>query len=169
MDRFIGTDESYLLTPISKADIVTDLIISGLFITTAVAIIVFAVSMVITDIPLFHGIKQFAYYIDYYNSHHPWLTQSDVCYSRQIQSFQGCWYIERLSECNTFFPSGAVYPIASFPQWLKTFAKINPESYAVDALKTILFQRGRSGEYCNERHFPCGFYRYNDDSCDCNF
>jgi ABC-2 type transport system permease protein len=39
-----------------------------------------------------------------------------------------------------FFPSGAVYPIASFPGWLKTFAKINPEAYAVHALKGLLFK-----------------------------
>jgi ABC-2 type transport system permease protein len=39
-----------------------------------------------------------------------------------------------------FFPSGAVYRIASFPQWLKTFSKINPQAYAVDALKSILFK-----------------------------
>ncbi|MDP3297364.1 MAG: ABC transporter permease [Thermodesulfovibrionia bacterium] len=36
--------------------------------------------------------------------------------------------------------SGAVYPIESFPDWLKTFAKINPEAYAVHALKSILFK-----------------------------
>ena len=36
-----------------------------------------------------------------------------------------------------FFLSGAIYPIASFPGWLKVFAKINPEAYAVDALKSI--------------------------------
>ena len=39
-----------------------------------------------------------------------------------------------------FFPSGAVYPVASFPSWLKVFAKINPEAYAVSALKAILFK-----------------------------
>jgi ABC-2 type transport system permease protein len=39
-----------------------------------------------------------------------------------------------------FFPSGAVYPIASFPVWLKAFAKINPEAYAVNALKAVLFK-----------------------------
>ncbi len=39
-----------------------------------------------------------------------------------------------------FSPSGAVYAIASFLQWLKTFAKINPEAYAVDALKGFLFK-----------------------------
>jgi ABC-2 type transport system permease protein len=42
-----------------------------------------------------------------------------------------------------FFPSGAIYPIASFPGWLKAFAKINPEAYAVDALKSILFKGER--------------------------
>lgn len=41
-----------------------------------------------------------------------------------------------------FFPGGAVYPIASFPGWLKGFAKVNPEAYAVDALKSILFKGG---------------------------
>jgi ABC-2 type transport system permease protein len=39
-----------------------------------------------------------------------------------------------------FFPSGAVYPVESFPQWLKAFAKVNPEAYAVNALKSILFK-----------------------------
>ena len=39
-----------------------------------------------------------------------------------------------------FFPSGAVYPIAGFLDWLKTFTKINPEAYAVHALKSVLFK-----------------------------
>jgi len=29
---------------------------------------------------------------------------------------------------------------ASFPTWLKTFAKINPEAKVVDALKALLFK-----------------------------
>jgi len=39
-----------------------------------------------------------------------------------------------------YFPSGAIYPIASFPPWLKAFAKVNPETYAVDALKSLIFK-----------------------------
>ena len=39
-----------------------------------------------------------------------------------------------------FFPSGAVYPTASLPDWLKSFAMVNPEAYAVDALKALLFK-----------------------------
>jgi len=39
-----------------------------------------------------------------------------------------------------FFPSGAVYPIESFPPWLRAFAQYNPETHAVSALKSILFK-----------------------------
>jgi hypothetical protein len=41
----------------------------------------------------------------------------------------------------TDLPVAAVYPIASFPGWLRTFAKINPEAYAVHALKSLLFRK----------------------------
>jgi ABC-2 type transport system permease protein len=39
-----------------------------------------------------------------------------------------------------FFPSGAIYPVESFPRWLRSFAHYNPETHAVSALKSILFK-----------------------------
>ena len=56
-----------------------------------------------------------------------------------------------------FFPSGAVYPIASFPQWLKTFAMINPEAYAVEALKAILFKGAGLGSIITDITFLTAF------------
>jgi len=41
MDRFLGMDESYLLTPLSKSHIVGGLVISGLTITTLIAVFIF--------------------------------------------------------------------------------------------------------------------------------
>jgi ABC-2 type transport system permease protein len=41
-----------------------------------------------------------------------------------------------------FFPSGAVYPQASFPPWLRAFSQVDPETHAVAALKAILFRGG---------------------------
>lgn len=41
-----------------------------------------------------------------------------------------------------FFPSGALYPLASFPGWLRAFAQVDPETHAVAALKAILFRGG---------------------------
>ncbi len=39
-----------------------------------------------------------------------------------------------------FFPSGALYPVESFPKWLRSFAVVNPETYAVHALKALIFK-----------------------------
>lgn len=118
MDRFLGTDESYLLTPLSKSDIVTGLVISGLFISTAIAILVFAMSMAITGIPILRGIKQYIYIliiVNYCNSYYPWPAQPHVCYSQQVQSSQSCRHIEWISECNTFFPQWRRLSNCKFP------------------------------------------------------
>ncbi len=39
-----------------------------------------------------------------------------------------------------YFPSGAVYPIFSFPKWLRVIAYIDPFSYAVDGFKMVLLK-----------------------------
>ncbi len=33
-----------------------------------------------------------------------------------------------------------MYPVESFPHWLRVFARYNPETHAVSALKSILFK-----------------------------
>lgn len=140
MDRFLGIDESYLLTPLSKAHIVSGLIISGLLITTLIAFFILTVSMLITGIPFSGEIDR-------------WITTFIVITLTTLGLLSMMFVI--IGRVNhprivgilsgflnviLFFPSGAIYPVASFPGWLKTFAKINPEAYAVDALKSILFK-----------------------------
>ena len=39
-----------------------------------------------------------------------------------------------------FFPSGAVYPINGFPNWMKVIAKVDPFTYAVHAFKALLLK-----------------------------
>ena len=140
MDRFLGTDESYLLTPLSKLHIVGGLIISGLSITTIIAVLIFAVSMVMTGIPLSKGIEQFTSILAV-------IILTTLCLLSLLFVMIGRVHHPRIVGLLSgflnvilFFPSGAIYPIASFPGWLKAFAKINPEAYAVDALKSILFK-----------------------------
>jgi ABC-2 type transport system permease protein len=37
-----------------------------------------------------------------------------------------------------FFPSGSIYPIKAFPKWLQAIAYVDPFTYAVDGFKAIL-------------------------------
>ena len=39
-----------------------------------------------------------------------------------------------------FFPSGSIYPIKAFPKWLQTIAYIDPFTYAVDGFKAVLLK-----------------------------
>jgi ABC-2 type transport system permease protein len=140
MDRFMGIDESYLLTPLSKSHIVSGLIISGLSITTLIAVLIFFVSIVITGIPLSRGIHQCV-------SLFVIIVLTTLCLLSLMFLILGrvghpriVGILSGFLNVILFFPSGAVYPVASLPGWLKSFARINPEAYAVDALKSVLFK-----------------------------
>ena len=39
-----------------------------------------------------------------------------------------------------YFPSGAIYPIAAFPWWLRAIARVDPFSYAVHGFKDVLLK-----------------------------
>lgn len=39
-----------------------------------------------------------------------------------------------------FFPSGAIYPINAFPSWMKAIAKVDPFTYAVHGFKSLLLK-----------------------------
>lgn len=41
-----------------------------------------------------------------------------------------------------FFPSGAIYPIAAFPPWLRAIAIADPFTYAIHGFKAILLKDG---------------------------
>jgi ABC-2 type transport system permease protein len=39
-----------------------------------------------------------------------------------------------------YFPSGAIYPIAAFPPWLRLLAQVDPFTYAVHGFKSVLLK-----------------------------
>ena len=39
-----------------------------------------------------------------------------------------------------FFPSGSIYPIQAFPAWLRAIAKVDPFTYAVHGFKSLLLK-----------------------------
>jgi ABC-2 type transport system permease protein len=140
MDRFLGIEESYLLTPLSRAHIVAGLIISGLLITTTLSGFVLAVSMLITGIPLLAGVGRcVSIFVIVVLTTLGLLSMMSVIMGR-ISHPRIVGILSGFLNVMLFFPSGAVYPIESFPGWLKGFAKVNPETYAVRAMKAILFK-----------------------------
>ncbi len=142
MDRFLGTDESLLLTPLTRTDIVGGLVISGLVITTVLALVVLVLSSLISGIYLWNTLSPSGFV--------------GVVFIVMLStlSLQGLLFIilgradhprvvgvlGGFLNVILFFPSGAVYPVESFPYLLRLFAWVNPETYSVHALKAVLFK-----------------------------
>lgn len=159
MDRFLGVEESYFLTPLTKRDIVGGLVISGLFITTILALIVLFFSSLISGVYLWRvfTFQKFALVL--------------VTIILSTLGLQGLMFIimGRIGHPRIvgvlggflnvifFFPSGAIYPVESFPVWLKAFAKVNPETYSVHALRSILFKSGSIGAVADDIMFLAAF------------
>jgi ABC-2 type transport system permease protein len=140
MDRFLGIHEAYFVTPLEKRDIVGGLIFSGLFITTIISLIILLLSSFITGLSLKGGMVGFLaitavialatlghlglMFIILGRAGHPRIIGAFASFLNVI----------------LFFPSGAIYPIHSFPRWLRAFSVIDPETYAVSALKSLIFR-----------------------------
>lgn len=140
MDRFVGVEEAYLLTPLTKTDIVAGLIVSGLSITTAVAVLVLAAGVAITGIPLPGSVEQYALMLLLIVLATLSLLSLMFAILGRARHPRIVGVMSGFLNVILFFPSGAMYPVASLPGWLRGLARINPEAYAVSALKAVLFK-----------------------------
>ncbi|HXN87102.1 MAG TPA: ABC transporter permease [Candidatus Binataceae bacterium] len=140
MDRFMGVTEGYLVTPLSRWEIAGGILASGVTITSAAAIIVLFTGLLVTGGTIEGGLPALMTIIGIIIVGATGLLAMTfsvlgrATHPRLVGTFAGFLNVI------LFFPSGAIYPIESFPKWLRTFAQYNPEMHAVSALKSILFK-----------------------------
>jgi len=140
MDRFLGIDEAILMTPITKPDIVMGLISSGFGITLFMASIVYVISCLITGLPVFGGFGRIFGILSVMGLTTLGLLSMMFVMLGRANHPRIVGVLSGFLNVIFFFPSGAVYPVESFPGWLKKFSMVNPEYYSVHALKAILFK-----------------------------
>ncbi len=56
-----------------------------------------------------------------------------------------------------FFPSGAMYPISSFPGWLQALAAVDPFAYGVHGLRAVLLKHAGLEAIAGDVAFLAGF------------
>ncbi|MBC7260612.1 MAG: ABC transporter permease [Chloroflexi bacterium] len=64
-----------------------------------------------------------------------------ACIVKTRERFMG---IGQLLTMPLFFGSNAIYPLSIMPEWLKVFARVNPLTYEVDALRALMLVGGAS-------------------------
>src|SRR3954471_4923158 len=67
------------------------------------------------------------------------LTAFGVMTAARITQFQSFMALNQMLLMPLFFLSGALFPLANLPGWLRVLTRINPLTYAVDPLRRAVF------------------------------
>ena len=142
MDRFLGVHESYLSTPLRRIDLALGMLGSGTVLTMGASTLVLIIGMVATGGTVHGGVLGYvALLAVQLLTTLGLLAMMMVVLGRTAQP-RLAGVINGFLNVILFFPSGALYPIASFPPWLRALAVVDPESHAIAALKAVLFRNG---------------------------
>jgi ABC-2 type transport system permease protein len=134
-DKARGVHEGYLVTPITKLELVMGLNLAGAVKAVLIGSLMAGLGTI------FHPMQ---------------LLQALTLIVGTALAFNGMMFLMMVrvddplvpramfGVLNTllFFPSGAVFPIIAFPKWLQAIAIIDPFSYCVHGFKAILLKDG---------------------------
>ncbi|HYL58887.1 MAG TPA: ABC transporter permease [Candidatus Acidoferrales bacterium] len=157
MDKFLGVTECYLVTPLSRWDIAGGILASGVTVTSIAGVLVLFLGLLITRGKIEGGPVALLTLIGIIVVSATGLLAMTFSllgragHPRLVGTFSGFLNVI------LFFPSGAIYPVESFPPWLRAFARYNPETHSVSAIKQILFKGADFAAVSGDIIFLLGF------------
>jgi ABC-2 type transport system permease protein len=139
-DKSSGRHEGYLVTPITRLEMVAGFNISGAIKAVTAGLALMVVGSLLAGIP--HPLEPLR------------LLKMTlvICLTALALVSMMFMFMVRVNDImvpriavgilNTllFFPSGAVYPTQAFPAWMRAIAALDPFTYAVHALRSLLIQ-----------------------------
>src|SRR5450432_3786918 len=139
-DKARGVHEGYLVTPITKAELVLGLNAASVVKAVMVGVVITVVGSLLSGVgTLFHPLTALGLLL--------MIVLTAVALNAMMFLL-----VVRVEDplvpraifgiLNTllFFPSGAVYPIQAFPRWLQGIAKVDPFTFAVHGFKSLLLK-----------------------------
>jgi ABC-2 type transport system permease protein len=139
-DKARGLHEGYLVTPISKLELVAGFNLSGTIKAVLAGSSIMIIGSLIAGIPMpFDPIRLFRMFVV-------------VCFTSFALISMMFLIMVRVSDpllpraifgvLNTllYFPSGAIYPQQGFPTWMRWIAAVDPFTYAVHAFKSLVLK-----------------------------
>ena len=140
VDKERGIIEGYLVTPLKKYEIVIGVLLSGVIKAMFSSVALFALAVVIAGIrpqPSMLGIALtiFTLFLTSLG-----LIAMMTAYAVRAPSADVYRVTSFPINLTLYYTSAAVYPMAGFPTWMKQIALINPEAYAVDAIRLLMYK-----------------------------
>src|SRR5437588_1785036 len=139
-DKARGLHEGYLVTPISKLELITGFNLSGTVKAVLAGSVLMTIGALIAGIPNpFEPVRLFRVFVVIIVSS---LALVSMMFLLMVRVSDPLLPRAMFGILNTFlfFPSGAVYPQEAFPGWMQAIAKVDPMTYIVHALKSLMLK-----------------------------
>src|SRR5262245_36805249 len=139
-DKARGLHEGYLVTPVTKFELIAGFNLSGAIKAVAAGVVLMIVGSLVAGIPNpFAPLRLFKLFLVITVT-----ALALVCMMFLLMVRVTDPLVPRaiFGVLNTvlYFPSGAVYPQEGLPTWLRAIAAVDPFTYAVHALKSLLLK-----------------------------
>jgi ABC-2 type transport system permease protein len=139
-DKARGLHEGYLVTPISKFELIFGFTISGAIKAALVGVALMVVGALIAGVPnAFAPLKLLRLLVVIVATATALVSMMFLLMVRMSNPLIARAMFGVLNTL-LYFPSGAVYPQQAFPGWLRSMAVVDPFTYPVHALKSILLK-----------------------------
>src|SRR5438874_4318692 len=139
-DKARGLHEGYLVTPISKLELIAGFNISGTIKAVLAGMFLMLIGSVIAGIPdPFAPLRLIRLFIVIVVTAFALISMMFLLMVRVSDPLLPRAVFGVLNTL-LYFPSGAVYPQQGFPGWMQVIAAIDPFTYAVHAFKSLLLK-----------------------------
>jgi ABC-2 type transport system permease protein len=139
-DKARGVHEGYLVTPITKAELVTGLIAAGAIKAVMTGIVITVIGSLLAGVnTIFNPSTMLGLLLMILLTS---LAFNTMMFLLMVRVEDPLVPRAMFGILNTllFFPSGAVYPIQAFPRWLQAIASVDPFTFAVHGFKSLLLK-----------------------------
>jgi ABC-2 type transport system permease protein len=138
-DREMGIIEGYFVTPVKRSSIIMGMIASGTVRAFASGFVIFIVDLLITGI-MIQTTENFLMVLLVLFITSIGITSFMVSMASRFSNQQEYASMSAFFNLILFMTSGAFYPVIGMPDWLRWITIINPEYYAVHALRSIILR-----------------------------
>ena len=145
VDKERGIIEGYLVTPLKKYEIVLGVLLSGVFkaLFSAVAVFILAVAVAgVRPMSIFPNPNPSQIMMTMFTLFLTALGLIAMMTAYAVRSTSADLYRVTCFPINLilYYTSGAIYPLNGMPTWMQDVSVINPETYAVDALRLLMYK-----------------------------
>ncbi len=144
-DKARGLHEGYLVTPITKVELILGFNLSGAIKAFMAGVVLTTLGSIIAGIP--HPLEPIRLMKLLFIIVVSALALISMMFLLMVRVNDPLVPRATFGVLNTllFFPSGAVYPINGFPTWMKVISTVDPFTYAVHAFKELLLKNAGIG------------------------